>query len=103
MPTVAALTEQQLLMLIRRAGIRCWLVVEMPAFPALLSAQSPRPFGARRAHCRQGRPARDHHLLPLAPRCANAAQLHRADARTMLDRDRLDDITRQRLRHPLGT
>src|SRR5215472_3375017 len=30
-------------------------------------------------------------------------ELHRADARAMLDRDHLDNVTRQRLRHPLGT
>jgi hypothetical protein len=95
--------DQQLLMLIRLAGCRCGLPLKMPAFPTLLRAQSLRALGARRACGCQRCPAWDHHQLALARRGAEPAELHRADAGAMLDGDRPDDITSQRMRHPLGT
>jgi hypothetical protein len=95
--------DQRLLILIGRAGIRYRLVLKMPAFPALLRAQSLRAISTRRLHRRKRRSARDHHLLPLTRRGTDPAQLHRADAGAVLYGNRLNHVTGQRLRHPLGT
>ena len=79
-----------------RVGDR--LVLEVPAFPALRRPQRPRPFRARRAHRGEGVPAGHQHLLYLAGVEVGAAQLHRPDARAVLDGQVLDDLTGQRHR-----
>ena len=76
--------------------------LEVPAFLALCRPQRPGPFRARRAHAGEGVPAGHQHLLYLAGVEVGAAQLHRPDARTVLDGQVLDDVTGQRHRQPLS-
>ena len=76
-------------------------VLEVPAFPALGSAQGPGPLGAGRADMGQGVPARDEHLVHLAGVEVGAAELDRADAGAVLDGQVLDHLPGQRHGHPL--
>jgi hypothetical protein len=84
-----------------RVGVGDGFVLEVPAFPALRRPQRLRPFRARRAHRGEGVPARDEYLLDLAGVEVGAAQLHRPDARAVLDGQILNDLPGQRHGHPL--
>ena len=76
-------------------------VLEVPALPALRGAQRPSPLRTRGAHRGQGVPAGDEHLVHLPGVEVGAAQLHRADARAVLDGQVPDDLAGQRHGHPL--
>src|SRR5262249_26739509 len=77
-------------------------VVEVPAFAALRGAEGPGSFGARRAHGGEGVPARDEHLIYRAGHGVGAAELDRADACAVLDRDVPDHLAGQGHREPFG-
>jgi hypothetical protein len=76
-------------------------VLEVPALPALGSAQGFGPLRARRADRRQRVPARDKHLIHVAGIEVAAAQLDGADARAVLDGQVAHHVMGQRHREPL--
>ena len=70
--------------------------LEVPAFPALRRPERLGAFRARRAHRRESVPAGDEHLLHGPGGEIGAAELHRADARAVLDGQVHDDLAGQR-------
>jgi hypothetical protein len=78
------------------------LALEVPAFAALCSAEILGAFGARRADGGEGVPARYEHGFGLPGGQVGAPELHRSDARAVLERQVLDYVSGQRHRQPLS-
>jgi hypothetical protein len=100
---ISAGLDPVLLFVVRVVGLDHRLLLKVPAFPALRSAERLGPLRARGARAGEGVPARHQHRLGLSGVQVGSAELHGPDAAAVVDGELAHDLAGQRRGEPFGT